>query len=145
MPRGGYQKPSNPAPVSGPGTLSRRTDGGPTQGAKYIPGGQYGEAKALMDQQQSAPMAAASKPSISTARTGGILQSLPPVTPLTAPTERPNEPLTAGMPFGPGPGPEAFATQQSSQSLSQTLSKIVQYDTTGQLTELYDYLVSRGM
>lgn len=25
--------------------------------------------------------------------------------PLTRPTERPNEPLTAGAPFGPGPGP----------------------------------------
>jgi hypothetical protein len=27
---------------------------------------------------------------------------------LTAPTERPNEPVTAGLPVGPGPGPEAL-------------------------------------
>ena len=25
--RGGYQQPTNPAPVSGPGSLSQRTDG----------------------------------------------------------------------------------------------------------------------
>lgn len=28
-----------------------------------------------------------------------------PLTPLTAPTARPDEPITAGAPFGPGPGP----------------------------------------
>jgi hypothetical protein len=27
---------------------------------------------------------------------------------LTAPTERPGEPVTAGLPVGPGPGPEAL-------------------------------------
>ncbi len=31
--QGGYRKPNNPAPVSGPGSLSQRTDGGPTQPA----------------------------------------------------------------------------------------------------------------
>jgi hypothetical protein len=28
--------------------------------------------------------------------------------PLTAPTGQPNQPLTAGLPTGPGPGPEAL-------------------------------------
>jgi len=32
MPRGGYRQPNNPAPVSGPGALSQRTDGGATEG-----------------------------------------------------------------------------------------------------------------
>lgn len=27
---------------------------------------------------------------------------------LSDPTERPNEPITAGLPFGPGPGPEVL-------------------------------------
>lgn len=27
--RGGYRRPTNPAPASGPGALSQRTDGGP--------------------------------------------------------------------------------------------------------------------
>lgn len=33
---------------------------------------------------------------------------LPEVVPLDAPTARPDEPLTAGLPSGPGPGPEAL-------------------------------------
>ena len=98
MAKGGYRKPGNPAPVSGPGSLSRRTDGGPIQGAKYIPAnGQYGEAKALQDLQTGAPMQgnpipSASSPSI----------QIEPITPLTAPTQRPSEPVSSGVPFGPG-------------------------------------------
>lgn len=35
---------------------------------------------------------------------------LPSVVPLTAGTERPDEPLTAGLPFGPGAGAEVLRT-----------------------------------
>jgi len=106
MARGGYRKPANPAPVSGPGALSRRTDGGPIQGAKEMSaGGKYGERKELREMQQGAPMQgnpvpsmpASSMPSISTPRT--------PVTNLFAPTEMPDEPLTAGSSVGPGRTP----------------------------------------
>ena len=34
------------------------------------------------------------------------MPSLPPVTPLTAPSENPDRPITYGMPFGDGAGPE---------------------------------------
>jgi len=54
--QGGYRQPSNPAPVSGPGALSQRTDG---QGARYMSGGQYGEGQELMELQTSAPMSKA--------------------------------------------------------------------------------------
>ena len=95
MAKGGYRKPANPAPVSGPGALSRRTDGGPIQGAKEIPGGgKYGERKALADMQSGAPMQGNPVPSVPTPSV--------PVTPLSAPTQRPDEALTSGMPFGPG-------------------------------------------
>mgnify|MGYP003354053986 CR=1 FL=1 len=98
MPKGGYRKPTNPAPVSGPGSLSRRTDGGPFQGAQPIAAaGVYGERKALQDLQTGAPMQGNPIPATPA-------PSLPrtPVTGLFAPTERPNEPVTSGMPFGPG-------------------------------------------
>lgn len=98
MARGGYREPNNPAPVSGPGALSRRTDGGPIQGAKELAaGGKYGERKALREMQQSAPMQGNPVPSVPT-------PSVPmePLTPLNAPTTRPDEPVTSGMPFGPG-------------------------------------------
>ena len=52
----------------------------------------YGERKAQVDAQRAIP-----------------LPQAPPVVPLGAPTQRPQEPLTAGLPVGPGPGPEALA------------------------------------
>lgn len=142
MPRGGYQKPSNPSPVSGPGSLSRRTDGGPTQAPRYMAGGQYGEGQALMSAQQGAPMAASTPMARPTAPQ---MPTLPPVVPLTAPTERPGEPITHGLPFGPGGGPEVLARSGPQNTLSQTVGGLIQYDTTGELNDLYDYLVSRGL
>lgn len=96
MPKGGYRKPGNPAPVSGPGALSRRTDGGPVQGAMEIPAnGKYGERKALQEMQTAAPMQGNPVPNLPT-------PTVEPVTKLTEATQRPEEPVTAGMPFGPG-------------------------------------------
>ena len=104
--QGGYRQPSNPAPVSGPGALSRRTDG---QGARYMAGGEYGEGQEMMDLQTSAPMSrepSAPRPSRARGRGAGqIVEEGMRPTPLFAPTERPDEPITAGAPFGPGPGP----------------------------------------
>lgn len=64
----------------------------------------YGKRKEQMDAQRAVPMA----PSPT-----GTPQPVRRPTPnapgsLTAPTARPNEPITAGAPFGPGPGPEAM-------------------------------------
>ena len=36
---------------------------------------------------------------------------------LDAPTERPNEPITAGLSTGPGPGPEAIGRRQNLSDL----------------------------
>jgi hypothetical protein len=110
---GGMRRPSNPAPVSGPGALSRRTDG---QGAKYIAGGEYGEGQEMMDLQTSAPMSKA--PAAPRPRTGRqvVSEEMAPPTPLFAPTERPDEPITAGAPFGPGPGPAASPATPNGRS-----------------------------
>jgi hypothetical protein len=111
--QGGYRRPSNPAPVSGPGALSQRTDG--RQGARYMSGGEYGEGQEMMDLQTSAPMAQA--PAGPRPRTGRqvVSEEMTPPTPLFAPTERPDEPITAGAPFGPGPGPDALANSPQSR------------------------------
>lgn len=107
--RGGYRKPANPAPVSGPGKLSRRTDGGPTQAAKGIPAnGQYGERKAMQELQQSAPMQGNPVPSMPTPT---IAAPRPQVTNLFAPTQRPDEPITSGAPVGPGRTPQPEPVQ----------------------------------
>jgi len=113
---GGMRRPSSPAPVSGPGALSRRTDG---QGAKYMAGGEYGEGQEMMDLQTSAPMskteAPAARPRASRGQAAAAEIARP--TPLFAPTERPDEPITAGAPFGPGPGaaPQLSIAEESAQ------------------------------
>jgi hypothetical protein len=105
MPKGGYRKPANPAAVSGPGSLSRRTDGGPIQGAKEIPGGgKYGERKALADMQSGAPMQGNPVPTVPAPTVA--TEPRQPLTNLFAPTERPDEPVTAGAPVGAGRTPQ---------------------------------------
>lgn len=100
MARGGYRQPANPAPVSGPGRLSRRTDGGPQQTRVAMPDAAYGEQQEMQAIQSGAPMVA--DPGVSQGGPGPVGPS--PVG-LDAPTQRPDEPITAGAPFGPGPGP----------------------------------------
>jgi len=126
MARGGYRKPNNPAPVSGPGSLSRRTDGGPTQAAKPMrANGKYGEAKALEQMQKSAPMQGnpipnTPTPNVPVAQPQQMQQAMPaPVTGLFAPTDRPEEPITAGMPFGEGSNVPTVVTPQVDDNAAQ--------------------------
>lgn len=105
MARGGYQPPRNPAPVSGPGRLSRRTDGGPAQQVKaMLPDAAYGE-QATFQADQAAPMAATPDPSQVPTPAPVDLSN---VVPMGAPTSRPEEPVTSGAPLGAGPGLEAL-------------------------------------
>ena len=139
--QGGYRRPSSPAPVSGPGALSRRTDG---QGARYMAGGEYGEGQEMMDLQTSAPMSkapAAPRPSRSRGA-GQIVEEGMRPTPLFAPTERPDEPITAGAPFGPGPGPAV--RQQPVGRLASTLERLAASDDSGALAAFYRMAQSRG-
>jgi len=129
--QGGYRKPENPAPVSGPGALSRRTDGGPTQGAKYMPGMPYGEN--TMSQQTAAPMAGKAEPAP---------MEMP--TPLGAATMRPNEPITNGIDMGPGAGSEALGLPTQEPTLSETIRKIAQYDNSGEAEMLYAIISEYG-
>ena len=92
--KGGYQAPANPAPASGPGAMSQRTDGGPadTQAARYVSGLPFGEGQAFMATQKSADMSGS-----------GMMPEPAPIVPLNAPSQRPNEPVTAGADAGAGP------------------------------------------
>ncbi len=107
--RGGYQAPSKPAAVSGPGALSQRTDG---QAIRDITGGDYGDASEFRQLQQSAPLAAASGPSAAPASAGG---GLPQVTPFGAPSTMPGTPVTDGASMGAGMGPQGMGLAQSPQ------------------------------
>jgi len=120
---------NNPANVSGTGGAGQSG----TQAAKYIPGLPYGQGQETMEDLECIPMAGPTP-----------VPSLPSVTPLTAPTERPNEPLTHGMDFGPGAGSEALNLPQE-RPLSETLANMIQYDSTGDVQAIYDFAVSRGL
>lgn len=106
--KGGYQPPTNPAPVSGPGKLSKRTDG--KQPMRQLPDAAYGEQATFQDAQRAGPMDAA--PS---APGPGQIQPVDTshITPLGDPTQRPGEPVTAGAQAGPGPGPAALGLGNS--------------------------------
>lgn len=116
--QGGYRKPGTPAPVSGPGALSKRTDG------RVAEGFAYGMNKQINEQAAGAPMA---KVVTAAARPMNVAPQLPPVTPITAETERPEEPITAGIDFGAGPGSEALALPNRSDSEAEFNKSIASY------------------
>lgn len=122
---GGKRTPRNPAPVSGPGQLSQRTDGGPQQTAARMTGMPYGENAEFNTLQGQAPMSAAGQTAARGARSapkgGGGMGAVP----LFSPTQRPDEPVTAGAPFGPGEGP--MGTMGYSQANSADMQKLKDY------------------
>ena len=134
--RGGYRKPENPAPASGPGALSQRTDGGPAQGAKYMSGMPYGQN--TMDQQTAAPMAGRTP--------APAMPTMEMPTPLMAPTSRPDEPITAGIDRGDGVGSEVMFDRPSSptKTLTDTLRDLIRFDPTGDTELIYRALVDEG-
>jgi hypothetical protein len=129
----------NPAPVSGPGELSPRTDGGAvdgmTQPAQRYSGFAYGENQGLEQQQSGAPMAG-----------GGMPFSLANVVELGAPTQRPDEPLTAGINRGEGPGTEAMRglVPNRAPSLVDTIRHLTQFDPSGDAELIYRTLTDQG-
>ena len=133
MEQGGYRKPSNPAPVSGPGSLSQRTDGGPTQPATYIPGLPQGEGQATYDQQIAAPMMGAV--------TMEDIQGPEVTTDLSAPTEFPNEPIHHGASWGDSPtiNPNSIGGISGSNPVN-IVYRMMAYDTSGKLEALYNRL-----
>lgn len=119
--QGGRRTPANPAPVSGPGRLSRRTDGGPTQGAAYMSGLPYGEGADFYDLQTSAPMAAANAATRPSTARGTAAPAAGALVPLGAPTQRPDEPLTEGNPLGPGAGSDVLMTPKPADARDKAM------------------------
>lgn len=91
------------APQNNPANIS--ATGGNGQSGRDYTGFAYGENQALAQQQAGAPMAQAPSP---TKSTPSMASNLPQVTPINAPSERPDEPVTTGIAMGPGAGPEAL-------------------------------------
>jgi hypothetical protein len=105
--RGGYQRPSNPAPVSGVGKNSRRTDGRPN--IRDLPDSQYGENIDYVGVQRAGAAAAS-------AGGGGGMGSAPLPAPFTAPSTNPDVPITSGAEYGAGPGVGSLGLTPSGNS-----------------------------
>jgi len=70
--------------------------------AKAAPGQTYGEAGKQIAAQQQVPMAASPQPVVASPQAAVERPRPGQFGPLDRPTERPDEPVTAGAPFGPG-------------------------------------------
>jgi hypothetical protein len=131
-------EPMNPvAGAAGPGKFSVRSDLPPSQ--------EYGERKQMQEIMQGAPTATtrgAADPKLGRPRT-----ALADVTPLLAPSQRGDEPVTAGIDLGAGPDSSALAMRSmyAEESLSQALAQMLPYDTNGEIAALYEQAVSRGL
>lgn len=129
---GGYRQPSNPAPVSGPGALSARTDGGAVEGltqpAQSYTGGAYGDNKSTMQQQTSAPLAG-----------DPMAATRLPVIPLSAPSS--GLPESHGANWGEGPGLDLSNTPAAvAKNPANVVYQAMQYDTSGVLEAIYNKL-----
>lgn len=110
---GGDRTPRRPAAVSGPGALSGRTDG---QAQRIAAGGGYGDRQDMQQIQSGAAMAEAAPTPVASA---------PPPVPLNAPTQRPDEPVTAGAALGPGASPEAVGILGDEQGTIEQLRPLL--------------------
>ena len=125
------------AEVAGPGRYSKRTDLGYTgrQAAMEIPAGSYGDRAAMQSLQTSAPMSASSETQPLT----------PPMRPLNGPSARPNEPITAGAPFGAGAGPDVLPNvPQTEDETANTIRSLAAIYPDPDLARLVQQLASEG-
>jgi hypothetical protein len=108
------------AGVSGPGKFSKRTDGLSFESTEYGSGVENAANKA------GAPLA--KTPDVRGARASEVRAAAQEaVTPLYAPTQRPDEPVTAGIPMGAGPGPEILGMNQPSADTDADRQKLLSY------------------
>jgi hypothetical protein len=131
--------PMNPlAGASGPGKYAVRSD-------KLTMGSTgYGEGVETQAIKSGAPLA--TTPDVRPARGGDVREAATqaPITELFAPTTRPGEPITAGIDMGPGPGSNALMMQKSVAKTSDTLAKMLPFDTDGSIAILYQQAIARG-
>lgn len=121
---GGYQAPANPAPVSGPGALSRRTDG--RQPIMDLPDAGYGENTQFRADQAGAAMPQTQAPPSPSGGGGAPAPQPNPPTPLSAGSVMPDQSVTHGADSGPGPGTASLGLVNPVQSQYQSASDLIQ-------------------
>jgi hypothetical protein len=79
-----------------------------TQAPSAAKGQQYGKATEQMTAQKVVPLPQSSVAAGAGPSHAQATRPAPGAVAFDRPTDRPSEPVTAGLPFGPGPGPEAL-------------------------------------
>jgi len=124
--------------VSGPGKFAKRTDL-QYESQAYGDGVAYDAAKAGAPLAKSPDVRGATPTAVRDAAEASV-------TPLFAPTQRPDEPITTGIDMGPGAGSDILMGRpQATEKLSDTLAKMLPYDQTGEVAILYQNALARGM
>ena len=131
--------PMNPkAGVSGPGKYSVRTD------SLRMGSTSYGEGIDTAAIKSGAPLASTPDQRPMPAAEVRDAAMAAPVTGLYAPTQKPSEPVTAGIDMGAGAGASALMMAKTGEKLSDILVKMLPFDTTGEIGVLYQEALSRG-
>jgi len=123
---------------AGPGKFSTRTD------KLELGSTAYGEGVETQAIKSGAPLAKTGD--VRPARAGDVREAATqePVVELFAPSQRPDEPITAGVDIGAGPGSNALMMQKAITKNSDILAKMLPFDTDGSIAILYQQAVARG-
>lgn len=125
--------------VSGPGKFAKRTD------LEYQ-SPEYGAGVEMAQQMAGAPLA--KTPDVPGATNTAVRQAAEQTF-----TEKPvglfetsqnNNPITFGIDRGPGPGSAALGMNKIAVKTSDTLAKLLPFDTTGDIAILYQEAIARG-
>jgi hypothetical protein len=127
--------------VSGPGKYAKRVD--------RMPSNFYGDTTETAADAAGAPLAKTPDVKgmpmgqVEAAAANAVQQTA--ITPLFAPSQEPDVPVTNGINMGPGAGANALMMMKSTEKLSDSLALMLPYDTTGEVGILYQQALSRGM
>lgn len=123
------------AGAAGPGKFSKRTD-------MNLGSIAYGEGKETQAIKSAQPLA--KTPDVRGLPASEVRAAAAQITPLYAPTQRVDEPITTGIAMGPGAGPEVLGINRIGQKTSDALAKLIPFDNSGEIAILYQEALARG-
>jgi hypothetical protein len=133
--------PMNPlAGASGPGKYAVRSDKLQMGSTSYGEGGDTAAIKS------GAPLS--TTPDVKGQAPSSFREDLTrgqaPIVGFDAPSQRPNEAIQSGIDIGPGPGSSALMMSNAVVKTSDTLAKMLPFDTDGTIAILYQQAIARG-
>jgi hypothetical protein len=119
---------------AGPGKFSTRTDN------LQMGSTAYGEGVETQAIKSGAPLS--STPNVKGTPASAVREAA--LTPLYAPTERPDTPITEGIDMGAGAGASSLMMKKNTVKLSDSLVQLLPFDTTGEIAVLYQEALAQG-